>query len=438
MSSDSDAAAEAPRHAFFHNYFAHNVRQLRGSDTTLTELSLASTSLGEDRWRELGEALSDNSTLTNLDLGYCGITAAGAAHLAEGVGKSASLATLDLWSNKIGDSGAQALCAALVATSTLTSLNLRNCRITAAGVAHLAEGVGKSASLATLNLRSSGGSNHLGDSGAQALGAALAATSTLTSLNLGYCGFTAAGAAHLAEGVRQGPPRRVPLTLHGVDLGRVAAQVGLGDTAGGWDTEKVLAALNVKCAAARSSGAETGGLGPGARGGVGEGAAAEAAGAGGRGGGGGEGGGYGGYNYGAPSYNPPPVAWPGQPSFMNGHSGFGGGPFMQAPNGYGAPQMGGYLGMQGLNIPAGAMYNGRPINSSNANSVFGSNTAARQSQQSASHPAPPQKSSTNGYPQSYNQGNTPTYAQQPYVVPQPRGTLFEVHAWCSSSLRVPL
>jgi hypothetical protein len=67
--------------------------------------------------------------------------------------------------------------------------------------------------------------------------------------------------------------------------------VGLGDTAGGWDTDKVLAALNVKCAAARSSGVGTGGLGPGARGGVGEGAAAEAAGAGGRGGGGGEGGG---------------------------------------------------------------------------------------------------------------------------------------------------
>ena len=215
----------------------HNVRRLRDSDTTLTELSLTRTSIGEDRWRELGEALSDNSTLTNLDLGHCGITAAGAAHLAEGVGKSASLATLNLWSNKIGDSGAQAL------------------------------------------------------------GAALAATSTLTSLVLESCGITAAGAAHLAEGVRQGPPRRVPLTLHGVDLGRVAAQVGLGDTAakmkeeekiakakekaeeaekaakekGGWDTEKVLAALNVKCAAARPSGAETGGLGPGARGGVGEG-----------------------------------------------------------------------------------------------------------------------------------------------------------------------
>ena len=150
-------------------------------------------------------------------------------------------------------------------------------------------------------------------------------------------------------------------------------------------------------------------------------------------------GGYGGYNYGAPSYNPPPGAWPGQQSFMNGHSGFGGGPFVQAPNGYGAPQMGGYLGqMQGqMNIPAGAMYNGRPINSSNANSVFGSNMPARQSQQSASHPAPPQKSGTNGY-QPYTPGHPPTYSQQPYVVPQPRGMLFEVHAWCSSSLRVPL
>ena len=38
------------------------------------------------------------------------------------------------------------------------------------------------------------------------------------------------------------------------NLGRVPAQVGLGDTAGGWNTCKVLAVLNVKCAAARPSG----------------------------------------------------------------------------------------------------------------------------------------------------------------------------------------
>ena len=77
----------------------HNVRRLRDSDTTLTELRLlAHTSIGEDRWRELGEALAATSTLTSLKLGYCGITGAGAAHLAEGVGKSASLASgLDSW-----------------------------------------------------------------------------------------------------------------------------------------------------------------------------------------------------------------------------------------------------------------------------------------------------------------------------------------------------
>ncbi len=97
-----------------------------------------------------------------------------------GRGKSASLATLDLLGNNLGDSGAQALGAALAASSTLTSLNLSNCGITAAGAAHLAEGVGKSVSLATLHLRN----NQILDSGTQALGAALAASSTLTSLYL--------------------------------------------------------------------------------------------------------------------------------------------------------------------------------------------------------------------------------------------------------------
>ena len=76
----------------------HNVRRLRDSDTTLTELRLTHTSVREDRWREIGEALAATSTLTSLELESCGITAAGAAHLAEGVGKSASLASgLDSW-----------------------------------------------------------------------------------------------------------------------------------------------------------------------------------------------------------------------------------------------------------------------------------------------------------------------------------------------------
>jgi len=75
---------------------------------------------------------------------------------------------------------------------------------------------------------------------------------------------------------------------------------------------------------------------------------------------------YGGYNFGAPSYAPPPGAWPTQPSRQQG---YGGAAFMQPSNLYGgAPQhVGGYGGFRGpaqgsMNIPAGAMYNGRPIN----------------------------------------------------------------------------
>ena len=224
-----------------------------GKSASLAALYLYRNEIGDSGAKGLGTALADSSTLTMLDLGHCGITAAGALSLAEGVGKSASLATLDLNHNKIGDSGADGLGGALDASSTITSLNLGSCVITAAGAVSLAQGVGKSASHAALHLSG----NDIGDSGAKELGGALVVSSRLITLHLVGCGITAAGAMRLAEGVRQSPPRRVPLALGGVDLGSLAAKLGLGDTAGGWDTRKVLAALNVQCATARrSSGAD--------------------------------------------------------------------------------------------------------------------------------------------------------------------------------------
>ena len=115
--------------------------------------------------------------------------------------------------------------------------------------------MGESPSLVTLDLSI----NKIGDSGAAALDLALAASSALTHLKLS-CEITALGAAHIAQGVRQGPLRRVPLTLEGVELGgplgsMLAVRLGLGDAPGGWDTDKVLAALNDMCAAAGRSGA---------------------------------------------------------------------------------------------------------------------------------------------------------------------------------------
>jgi hypothetical protein len=93
----------------------------------------------------------------------------------------------------------------------------------------------------------------------------LAATSIIISLRLGDCG----AAAHLAEGVRKDPRRRVPLTLLRVNLGRVAAQVGVGDTAG-WDTRIFWAVLStsnvppqvrVRLAPGRATGGGTWGVG---------------------------------------------------------------------------------------------------------------------------------------------------------------------------------
>jgi hypothetical protein len=75
---------------------------------------------------------------------------------------------------------------ALVHNSTLAALHLCGCGITAAGAAHLAEGVGKRASLATLILCR----NKIWDS--WALVGALTVTSALTNLNLGLRGITAA------------------------------------------------------------------------------------------------------------------------------------------------------------------------------------------------------------------------------------------------------
>ena len=58
----------------------------------------------------------------------------------------------DLSGKRIEKRGAEGLGRALAASSTLAALHLSNCGITAGCAAHLAEGVGRSPSLATLHL----------------------------------------------------------------------------------------------------------------------------------------------------------------------------------------------------------------------------------------------------------------------------------------------
>jgi len=165
-------------------------------------------------------------------------------------------------------------------------------------------------------------------------------------------------------------------------------------------------------------------------------------------------GGYGGYNFGAPSYPQQMGQWPGQqhgpaPIQQN----FGGQPQYGQAQMFQPQQYGGYAGFhqqnyqppqasrpantqgalqvsrpannQGapppkVNIPAGATYNGRAINSSNATSVFNNNTAK---------PTPlrsPVQTQASNYANYTAQGNG-SYSQQSYAgppqnKPQPKPT----------------
>ena len=193
-----------------------------GESLSLVQVDLEGSVISDGVARALSAAVSASRTLTKLSLGYCGITAVGAALLAAGMARSVSLAELCLQSNVgIGDAGARALGAALSACRRLANLNLGGCGLTSQGAAHVAAGVTHSVSLAELHLE---GNERIGDGGARALGAAVSASSSLTKLNLGGCGITARGAAHVAWGMQRRPragcasQQSVLLTVVGVDM----------------------------------------------------------------------------------------------------------------------------------------------------------------------------------------------------------------------------
>jgi hypothetical protein len=117
--------------------------------------------------------------------------------LSKGVGRSASLTELDLSCNKIRAGGARGLGAALAASSTLTSLRVRNCGLNRQVCRAMSEGVGSSVSLTELDL----GSNMIEVDSARALATALSASTTLTSLLLSDCSIGGKECRALSEGV---------------------------------------------------------------------------------------------------------------------------------------------------------------------------------------------------------------------------------------------
>ena len=164
------------------------------ANSSLTNLSLISSSIGDSGAASISQILKDNSSLTDLNLRFNEICASGAASLAEALEGNISLTNLDLSWNSIGLSGAASLAEALEANSSLTKLNLCGNDIGNTGAAPLSQALKASRSLTHLNLSG----NKIGASGMALLSRALKANSSLTDLDLSYNEIGAKGATLLA------------------------------------------------------------------------------------------------------------------------------------------------------------------------------------------------------------------------------------------------
>ena len=157
----------------------------------------------------LAALLSNARQLKSVDLSHNGFSAAAAAPLLHSLPACAALTSLDLSGNALGDAGAELLAAVVSPDGggggrrrcRLKSLSLCGAGVRVGGGRALASAVrgGGGASLEALALAD----NALGDDGAEAFAAALAADGTaLRALNLGANGIGEGGARALGDALR--------------------------------------------------------------------------------------------------------------------------------------------------------------------------------------------------------------------------------------------
>ena len=164
-------------------------------NTTLTQLNLESTFIGDAGAASISEAMEVNTTLTQLNLWRNHVGAAGAASLAEAMKVNTTLTQLNLYHNNIGAAGAASLAEAMKVNTTLTQLNLWRNDIGDAGAASLADAMKVNTTLKQLNLKD----KNIGDAGVASLAKAMKVNTTLRQLNLRDNNIGDAGAASLVE-----------------------------------------------------------------------------------------------------------------------------------------------------------------------------------------------------------------------------------------------
>lgn len=147
------------------SYLENVCLRLKYDDPGLTQLDLGTSQISTDGAIVLRQVLRENTKLRHLGLWNNQLDAKGIAALAEGLMETTCrLEVLYLGDNHIGNVGAEALGAALAQNTSLKRIYLANGRIGAAGARALANGLRANTTLEFMDLRH----NDIGKEGYQA------------------------------------------------------------------------------------------------------------------------------------------------------------------------------------------------------------------------------------------------------------------------------
>lgn len=137
---------------FKHFHLLTRLASILMRNSTLKELDISRSGLGNEGVAKLAEALKHNSTLAKLNIAKNTIGNEGASKLAIALKANHTLTMLDIEQNKIDDQGAAEFAKALIVNSTLTSLNMGQCKIGLTAFKELVDALKANKTLTTLNL----------------------------------------------------------------------------------------------------------------------------------------------------------------------------------------------------------------------------------------------------------------------------------------------
>ena len=150
-------------------------------NSSLEELDISGISIGDEELAHIANALQKNTTMKVLHVNGClNISYKGAESLGRVLSVNSSLEELDISGTSIGDEGVAHIANALQTNTTMKVLDVAYCEISDKGAESIARALTASISLERLDISH----NHLGDNGIVHIAISLQASSFLKSLTL--------------------------------------------------------------------------------------------------------------------------------------------------------------------------------------------------------------------------------------------------------------